>query len=325
MGVRDSRESREPMRQRTLKQSIDVIGVGLHTGRRIRMQIQPGAAGSGIRFVRTDRGDAWLHLDPLSPGAAEGRDPHAARISRADHATTLSGDGFSISTVEHLMAALRGLGIDNAVIRLSGDEVPIMDGSAAPFVYLLKEAGIRPLQAPRRVITLKRPVSVVDGDREVTVYPADRFRVTYTIDFSHPAIGRQTFARTVGRRIFVDELASARTFCLLKDVQLLRKRGLALGGSLANAVVVGDAGPLNRLRFADEFVRHKTLDLIGDLALLGHPLLGHVVAFKAGHEMHSRLLRQLIAERDAWTLAEAPRAVGERRPAAVAEAAVASY
>ncbi len=313
------------MRQRTLQQTIDVIGVGLHTGRRIRMQIQPGAADTGIRFVRTDLDGAWLQLDPLAPGAGEGHDSHTARISRADHATTLSGEGFSISTVEHLMAAMRGLGIDNAVVRLSGDEVPIMDGSAAPFVYLLKEAGIRPLPAPRRAISLKRPISVVDGDREVTVYPADRFRITYTIDFSHPAIGRQTFARTVSRRVFVDELASARTFCLLRDVQVLRKRGLALGGSLANAVVVGDAGPLNKLRFSDEFVRHKALDLIGDLALLGHPLLGHVVAFKAGHEMHSRLLRQLIAERDAWTLVEPARAEGQRRPAAVAEAAVASY
>jgi len=315
------------MKQRTIKSQIDLVGVGLHTGRRIRMQIQPAAADAGIRFVRTDLEGASLRLDPLAPieqGEASG-ESGTARISRADHATTLSGNGFSISTVEHLMAAFRGLGIDNAVIRLSGDEVPIMDGSAAPFVYLLKEAGIRHLDAPRRVIALKRPIGVVDGDREVTVYPADRFRITYTIDFSHPAIGRQTFARTVGRRVFVDELASARTFCLLKDVQVLRKRGLALGGSLANAVVVGDSGPLNSLRFPDEFVRHKALDLIGDLALLGHPLLGHVVAYKAGHEMHSRLLRQLIADRDAWTLTTLEPAAGEREPAALTEAAAASF
>ncbi|HKY33767.1 MAG TPA: UDP-3-O-acyl-N-acetylglucosamine deacetylase [Candidatus Polarisedimenticolia bacterium] len=286
------------MNQRTVKSSIDVVGVGLHTGRRIRLEIHPAPAGAGIRFERSDRRDAVLALGSLLDQQGEA----AARLSRADHATTLAGDGFSISTVEHLMAALRGLGVDNAVVRLSGDEVPIMDGSAAPFVFLLKEAGLKDLGVPRRSIVLNRPIGVVDGDREVTLYPADHFRITYTIDFPHAAIGRQTISRTVDERTFVNQLAPARTFCLLKDVQALRARGLALGGSLLNAVVVGDAGPLNPLRFQDEFVRHKALDLIGDLALLGYPLAGHVVAYKAGHEMHARLLRKMLEARDAWTV-----------------------
>jgi len=285
--------------QRTVRTRIDVVGVGLHTGRKIRMEVLPAAADTGVQFVRTDMkrksGEAALSLGVT--GGSGG-----AVISRADHATTLSGDGFSISTVEHLMAAFRGLGVDNAVVRLSDAEVPIMDGSAAPFVYLIKEAGLKDQGVPRRFIQMKRPVTVMDGDREVTIYPADHFRVTYTIDFAHAAIGRQSLSRSIDERTFVNELAPARTFCLLKDVQVLRERGLALGGSLANAVVVGDAGPLNDLRFHDEFVRHKALDLIGDLALLGHPIVGHVVAYKAGHEMNSRLLRQLMTDRDAWSL-----------------------
>lgn len=293
------------MTQRTLKTRIDVVGVGLHTGRKIRMQILPAAADAGIKFVRTDLENAAI---TMGPGGS-------ALISRADHATTLSGEGFSISTVEHLMAALRGLGVDNAVVCLSDAEVPIMDGSAAPFVYLIKEAGFKDQGVPRRVIQMRRAVTVMDGDREVTIYPADHFRITYTIDFAHPAIGRQSISRTIDERTFINELAPARTFCLLKDVQLLRQRGLALGGSLANAVVVGDTGALNSLRFHDEFVRHKALDLIGDLALTGHPIMGHVVAHKSGHEMNSRLLRQLMVDREAWTLTtRRPETVAARAP-----------
>ena len=294
------------MTQKTIKTRIDVVGIGLHTGKRIRMEVLPAAADTGIRFVRTDLEDASITLGVHG----------SARISRVDHATTVSGQGFTISTIEHLMAALRGLGVDNATICLSGDEVPIMDGSAAPFIFLIKEAGLRDQGVPRRFIQMKRPVSVLDGDREVTIYPSDHFRISYTIDFAHPAIGRQSLSRSIDEKCFINELAPARTFCLLKDVQMLRKRGLALGGSLANAVVVGDQGPLNTLRFHDEFVRHKALDLVGDLALLGHPILGHVVAHKAGHEMHSRLVVRLLAERDAWTLTT-------RTPATVGTAAVA--
>jgi UDP-3-O-[3-hydroxymyristoyl] N-acetylglucosamine deacetylase len=294
------------MMQRTLKTKVDVVGIGLHTGKRIRMQIAPAPADSGISFQRTDLQGAALRLDLIGQSSSTGAAASGsavAHISRSDHATTLSGSGFTISTVEHLMAALRGLGVDNATVLLSGEEVPIMDGSAAPFVFLLREAGLKKLGVPRRVVMLRRPVSVIDGDREVTVYPSQHFRITYSIDFSHPAIGRQSFSRSIDERGFVRELAPARTFCLLRDVAELRKRGLALGGSLANAVVVSDVGPLNPLRFSDEFVRHKALDLIGDLALLGLPILGHVVAHKAGHAMHSRLLRELLGSPDAWTIA----------------------
>ncbi|MFQ5700775.1 MAG: UDP-3-O-acyl-N-acetylglucosamine deacetylase [Acidobacteriota bacterium] len=276
--------------QQTLRTQIDVVGVGLHTGKRIRLRIQPAGADAGITFMRDDRSGAFIRLD------------ESTHIARVDHATTLAGDGFSISTVEHLLAAVRGMGIDNAMIRVSGDEIPIMDGSAAPFVYLVREAGLRGLGTPRRVIRLKRPVGVLDGDREVTIYPADDFRVTYTIDFPHPAIGRQTITRTIDRRTFVNEIAPARTFCMLRDVRRLRERGLALGGSFANAVVVGDAGPLNHLRFDDEFVRHKALDLVGDLALLGYPIMGHVVAYKAGHAIHAQLVKRLQEDRGAWVL-----------------------
>jgi UDP-3-O-[3-hydroxymyristoyl] N-acetylglucosamine deacetylase len=302
------------MMQRTLKDRVDVVGIGLHTGRRVRLELSPAPAGSGIRFVRADRGDASLTLGPGS----------LAGISRVDHATTLAGDGFTISTVEHLMAALIGMGVDNVTARLWGDEVPIMDGSAAPFVFLIKESGLRDLAAPRRVIVLHRPIGVVDGEREVTLYPADRLRITCTIDFAHPSIGRQSFVRTVDQRAFINELAPARTFCMLKDVEALRSRGLALGGSLANAVVVGDSGPLNQLRFHDEFVRHKALDLLGDLALLGAPVMGHVVAHKAGHAMHAKLLERMARERDAWSVvvpAVEPVPAGIAAPAAVPQRA----
>lgn len=299
--------------QRTLKTQISVVGVGLHTGQRLHLRVQPAAADAGITFVRDDLAGASIHLD------------ESTCITRGDHATTLSGDGFSISTVEHLLAALRGMGVDNARIRVSGDEIPIMDGSAAPFVYLIKEAGVRSLGLPRRVIRLNRPVAVLDDDREVTIYPADDFRVTYTIDFSHPSIGNQTLTRTINSWNFVNEIAPARTFCLLKDVQALRERGLALGGSLANAVVIGDAGPLNSLRFHDEFVRHKILDLVGDFSLMGHPIMGHVVAYKAGHAIHARLVRQLQVDPGAWTLTtlQPPSVIAGAHVASIAQSGVA--
>ncbi len=287
--------------QRTLRTQIDVVGVGLHTGQRIRMRIEPAGPGSGIRFYRDDLNGAFLALNGRTP------------IGRADHATTLAGDGFSITTVEHLLAALGMMGVDNAAIRLSSDEVPIMDGSSAPFVYLIREAGLRSQGLPRRAIRVTKPIGILDGDREVTIYPADDMRVTYTIDFAHASIGRQTMTRVIDRRTFGTEIAPARTFCLLQDVQALRERGLALGGSLANAVVVGDAGPLNGLRFHDEFIRHKILDLLGDLALMGRPVLGHVVAHKAGHALHAALIQRLQRETDSWVLAEMPETVPSHR------------
>jgi len=216
-----------------------------------------------------------------------------ARVVRADHATTLSGPDFDVATVEHLLAALRIMGIDNAVIELSGREVPIMDGSAAPFIYLIHEAGVRRQPVPRRYLVPRRSIEIQENGRSISLYPADRLKVSYTIDFPGTVVGRQTYSRTLYRQIFVDEIAPARTFCFLRDVDELRKRGLALGGTLDNAVVVGEDGPMAKLRFEDEYVRHKVLDLVGDLALLGMPLLGEVVVHKGGHSLHARLVQEL--------------------------------
>ena len=239
---------------------------------------------------------------------------------RADHATTLAGKAFSVSTVEHLLAALRILGIDNVVVELDGSEVPAMDGSAAPFIYLIREAGVRRQPAGRRYLVLKKSVEVKQDGREISIHPFDRLRVTYTIDFPGTFIGRQSITRTLYQRIFIDEIAPARTFCFLKDVAALRERGLALGGSLDNAVVVDDSGPMNRLRFPDEFVRHKILDLVGDLALLGMPVLGHVVVHKGGHALHARLIEE-IRNSDA---AETVVLGGDRAPLPARAVAVAS-
>lgn len=266
--------------QRTVSRRIECRGISLHSALNVRLRISPSKQDSGITFVRTDLGGARLRL-------------RRAKVVRADHATTLAGKDFTVSTVEHLLAALSAMGVDNALVELDGPEVPIMDGSAAPFIYLIKEAGTRRQHALRRYMVLHESIEIVDGDREIAIYPSDRLRVDYTIDFPGTAIGRQTFSRTLYRKVFIDEVAPARTFCFLRDVAAMRKRGLALGGSLDNAVVVDESGTMNRLRFPDEFVRHKTLDLIGDLALLGTPVIGRVVARKAGHSLHARLVEAL--------------------------------
>ena len=212
---------------------------------------------------------------------------------RADHATTLAGKQFSVSTVEHLLAALRVMGIDNLIVELDGPEIPVMDGSAAPFIYLIREAGVRRQAASRRYLAVRNSIEIHDEGREIAIYPFDRLRVTYTLDFPGTFIGRQSITRTLYQQVFIEEFAPARTFCFLRDVAVLRARGLAQGGSLDNAVVIDDSGPMNRLRFPDEFVRHKVLDLVGDLALLGAPVLGHVVSYKGGHALHARLVESL--------------------------------
>lgn len=244
------------------------------------MRLHPARRDAGITFVRSDLGGAALRL-------------RKARIGRADHATTLTGRAFSVSTVEHLLAALRIMGIDNAVVELDGPEVPIMDGSAAPFIFLAREAGVRRQAAPRRYLVVRKSVEIQENGREIAIHPFDRLRVSYTVDFPSTFIGRQSITRTLFQQVFVDEFAPARTFCLLHEVEALKARGLALGGSLDNAVVVGETGPLNRLRFPDEFVRHKVLDLVGDLAVLAAPVLGHVTAYKGGHSLHARLVEAL--------------------------------
>jgi UDP-3-O-[3-hydroxymyristoyl] N-acetylglucosamine deacetylase len=237
------------------------------------------------------------------------------------YATGLARGAAVVETVEHLLAALASQGIDNLVVELNHVEVPIMDGSAAPFVYLIHEAGIRRLGAPRSALKIVRPIELARGDKRIALYPADRFKVTYSISFDHPLLRHQTRTIEVTPETFADEIAPARTFGFLKEVEMLRQRGLALGGSLENAVVLGETGPLNTLRFEDEFVRHKILDAIGDLALVGRPIIGHLVVERGGHALHAAFAARVLAERDAWELVEEPAAaavpMGAGSPASV--------
>ena len=289
--------------QQTLKRSVSCTGIGLHSGRSVTLRLRPAPAHHGIRFRRLD-------LDGLEVPAI------AARVAGIDYATGLAQDAASVDTVEHLLAALVGLGIDNVTVELNQAEVPIMDGSAASFVYLVHEAEVRRLKPPRRFLRVARPISLTCGDKSIALYPADDFRVTYSISFDHPLLRHQTRSQCVTEESFIEEIAPARTFGFLKEVEQLRQRGLALGGSLDNAIVLGETGVLNSsLRFEDEFVRHKILDVIGDLALVGHPLIGHLVAHRGGHALHVAFARKILDETDAWYLDDAPDTVAETAPA----------
>jgi UDP-3-O-[3-hydroxymyristoyl] N-acetylglucosamine deacetylase len=296
--------------RRTLRRDVGCTGIGLHSGRPVRLRLRPAPAEHGIRFLRTDVG-------VTIPATL-------AHIGAQDHATTLLHDGFSVGTVEHLLAALLTLGVDDALVEVDGPEVPILDGSAAPFVILLHEAGLRPLAVPRLHLRVLQPVEVVHGAKSVRLSPAARFEVRYAIGFDHPLLRHQACATRVSARSFTEAIAPARTFGFLREVELLRKSGLALGGSLENAVVIAETGVLNnKLRFEDEFVRHKILDAVGDLALLGRPLLARVDAVKAGHALHAAAAQKLLATPSAWELvpgatsAPAPAPTASLRPAAV--------
>jgi UDP-3-O-[3-hydroxymyristoyl] N-acetylglucosamine deacetylase len=213
----------------------------------------------------------------------------------------------SVETVEHLLAALVSLGVDNVGIELNSPEVPIMDGSAAPFTYLIQEAGIKRLPTARNYLKIIRPVAISRGDKRIALYPSDYFKVTYSISYDHPLLRHQSRTFRITEESFMNEVAPARTFTFLKDVEMLRQNGLALGGSLENAVVLGEAGVLNNaLRFEDEFVRHKILDAIGDLALVGYPVIGHLVAHRAGHALHTAFAAKILEESDAWRLVASP-------------------
>lgn len=276
--------------QRTLSKSASCVGIGLHSGRPVAMVIRPAPAGHGIAFARVDDGGRRVRA-------------LARNVLQTRYATTLSEDGTSVATTEHVLSALYALGIDNALIEVDGAEVPILDGSAAPFLLMLHEAGVQDLAAPRRVVVIEEPVAIVEDGRSVSVEPAAALSVAYGIDFRHPAIPLQRFHGILDPRTYIEEIAPARTFCFLREVEALRRQGLALGGSLDNAVVVGDHGVLNEsLRFADEFVRHKVLDLLGDLSLLGASLVGHVRAERAGHRLHTRLVQEILSRDGAWSL-----------------------
>lgn len=280
------------IRQRTLKNVIRATGVGLHTGEKVYLTLRPAAPDTGIIFRRVDL-DEPVEI-PATPD----------NVGDTTLSTTLIKDGVRISTVEHLLSAMAGLGIDNAYVDLNAAEVPIMDGSAGPFVFLIQSAGIEEQNAPKRFIRIKKQVRVEDGDKWVNFEPFDGFKVAFTIDFDHPAFkeGTQHAEVDFSTTSFVREVSRARTFGFMNQIEQLRANNLALGGSLDNAVVVDDYRILNEdgLRYVDEFVKHKILDSIGDLYLLGHSLIGAFSGHKSGHALNNQLLRALLAEEDAW-------------------------
>jgi UDP-3-O-[3-hydroxymyristoyl] N-acetylglucosamine deacetylase len=277
--------------QKTLARPLKFAGIGLHGGWPVAVTIHPAQANQGLRFVRADL--------PGRPQILA----HYSRVVDTTRATTLGEDGCTLSTVEHLLAALRGLGVDNALIQVEGPELPIMDGSAAPFARLLTETGLRSLPWPRPHLLIERPVELRAGDQWMRVSPGEP-KITYTIDFPHPLIRRQRFTVPMKPGAFRREIAPARTFGFLKEVEYLQAHGLALGGSLDNAVVLDDTGVLNAdgLRFPEECVRHKILDAVGDLALLGLPLLGRLEVSRGSHALHHKFLETLMGREDAWRL-----------------------
>ncbi len=282
------------IKQRTLKNVIRATGVGLHSGEMVYLTLRPAAPNTGIIFRRVD-------LEPVVEIEAK-----AVNVGETALSTTLVQHGQKVSTVEHLLSALAGLGIDNAYIDLNAAEVPIMDGSAGPFVFLVQSAGIEEQNVAKQFIRIKKPVVLEDGDKWAKFEPFEGFKVSFTIDFEHPAFtGRpQQVDVDFSSTSFVREVSRARTFGFMKDIEKLREMNLALGGSMDNAIVVDDFRVLNEdgLRYEDEFVRHKVLDAIGDLYLLGHSLIGAFVGHKSGHEVNNRLLRKLLAQEDAWEL-----------------------
>jgi UDP-3-O-[3-hydroxymyristoyl] N-acetylglucosamine deacetylase len=261
------------------------------------LTLRPAPADHGICFRRTDIGSVEIPA-------------HVAHLAAFQYATGLKRETGSVDTVEHLLAALASQGVDNAIVELNHPEVPIMDGSAAPFVYLINEAGIRKLPAPRRYLRVRQPVSLSQGDKRIALYPADEFKVSYSISFDHPLLRHQSKTMTITEESFAEEIAPARTFGFLKEVEMLRQRGLALGGSLDNAIVLGETGVLNTLRFEDEFVRHKILDVVGDLSLVGYSIAGHLVVERGGHALHTAFASRLLEQREAWDLIEAPAGAG---------------
>jgi UDP-3-O-[3-hydroxymyristoyl] N-acetylglucosamine deacetylase len=280
------------LRQRTLKTAIRATGVGLHTGDKVYMTLRPAAENSGITFRRVD-------LDhPVDIPA------NAELVGETMLGTTLIKDGVKVATVEHLMSALAGLGIDNVNVDLSAPEVPIMDGSAGPFVFLLQSAGIEEQNAAKRLIRIRKKVRVEDGDKWAQLTPFNGFKVNFRIAFNHPVFNKlsQDASIDFSSTSFLKEVSRARTFCFLRDVETLRARNLTLGGSMDNAIVLDDYRILNEdgLRYANEFVIHKILDAIGDLYLLGHSLIGEFSANKSGHELNNRLLRALLKDATAW-------------------------
>lgn len=283
-------------RQTTLGLAVETSGVGLHTGNDVAVRLLPAPAFTGYIFRRTDLGEFDVPATPDS-------------VARVSYATTLMRQGVMVSTVEHLLAALVGCGVDNCVIEIDGMEVPILDGSAEGWVDLIETAGVRRLEAERQYLRILRTVEVVEPNRSIRIEPADEYRITCHIDFDHPVVGSQRRSVSITSGEFVPELAAARTFGFVHEVEALRQAGLIQGGSTENAIVLTpQGGMLNEvpLRWPDEFVRHKMIDIVGDLALIGIPVLGHVVADRAGHALHTQLVTKVVRDETAWEIASAP-------------------
>ncbi len=282
------------IKQRTLKNSIKATGIGLHSGQKVYLTLRPAPINSGIIFRRVD-------LDPVVDIPAL-----AHNVADTTLSTNIAKDGVRVATIEHLLSALAGLGIDNALIELSAEEVPIMDGSAAPFVFLIQSAGIDEQEAPKKFLRILKEVHVEADGKEATFRPFDGFKVGFQIEFDHPAFEdrKMDAALDFSSTSFVKEVARARTFGFMRDIEYLRSQNLALGGSFDNAIVVDDYRILNEdgLRYDDEFVKHKILDAVGDLYLLGYSLIGEFYGLKSGHFLNNRLLRSLLADESAWEI-----------------------
>lgn len=280
--------------QKTVKNKVTFSGIGVHSGKEAKVTLRPAEAGSGIVFHRTD----------MTPSVSI--EAIAANVVNTRLSTTIGKNGAIVATVEHLMAALRGCGVDNVHVDINGAEVPIMDGSAAPFVKWIAEAGITTLAKPRKYLVVKKPVSITDGDKKVTIIPSRYSRISFDMRFNHPVVNNQFRSVKLNEETFSKDIAPARTFGFLAEVETLKANGLARGGSLENVVVIGNDGILNEegLRFEDEFVRHKILDAVGDFSLAGYQIIGHVKAFKSGHDLNHKMLNQLLSEKDSWKLVE---------------------
>jgi UDP-3-O-[3-hydroxymyristoyl] N-acetylglucosamine deacetylase len=280
------------LRQRTVGRTVSCSGIGLHTGKKVSFSLSPAPEGTGIIFTSTRSSDV---LRP-SPG----------RVTSTRLSTTIGNKALTVQTVEHLLSALSGLGVDNVMVTVDGEEIPIVDGSAAPFVTLLQQAGFVEQNRPRKVVRILRPVMLEERDRFIRIYPSDSPSISYTIRFNHPAVAEQSFKYLPSEESFQRDIAPARTFGFLHEVERLRAEGLIRGGTIDNALVIGESGILNAqgLRFPDEFVRHKILDLIGDFSLLGHPICGRIEAHCSGHALHIRLLKELLSKPEDWAIEE---------------------
>ncbi|MBI5025917.1 MAG: UDP-3-O-acyl-N-acetylglucosamine deacetylase [Nitrospirae bacterium] len=281
--------------QRTIKEEIQIKGLGLHTGREINLRLRPAPRDTGIIFVRKDRNNTEIKA-------------HVSSVIDTAFATSIGFDGVRVGTVEHIMAALAGLGIDNIYIELDGPEVPIMDGSAFIFTRLILQAGIAKQGKKVSCLRITKPIMLIERQCQIAVAPYEGLKITYSVHYNHPVFGEQRLGVDINEANFIKDLAPARTFGFLKDVETLRDRGLAKGGSLDNAIVIGNDNILNKggLRFKDEFVRHKILDAVGDFALLGFPVYGHIMADKSGHSLNIKFLRKLLSFVDCWEIVSEP-------------------